>query len=66
MGMQTTACHRCGKRCEPAMLRQCDKCNDGTPIYYWPCRACGYDSNGAQCGKKSNCKNAIAYRRANG
>lgn len=64
--MQTEKCQRCGGQCEAVVLRPCEKCNDGSSIYYWPCGSCGWDRNGAQCEKKENCVGAIEYRRQHG
>ena len=63
--MEDSKCLRCGESCEAVTLRPCDKCDDGSQIYYWPCGACGNDANGAQCEKKEDCAGAIEYRNAN-
>ena len=64
--MQSAECTRCGGTCEATAYYPCDKCNDGSQIYWWPCGACGNTTNGAQCENKENCINAIEYRRVNG
>ena len=63
--MQPRECLRCQEQCSPVILKPCESCNDGTSAYYWPCRACGYTSNGAQCERTYNCAAAVEYRRMN-
>lgn len=61
--MEPTDCLKCGNPCAAVVLHKCDACGGGVNAYYWPCGSCGYDSNGAQCERKSNCANAIEHRR---
>ena len=66
MDVQPAECTRCGEMCEATIHYRCAECNDGSQVYWWPCRACGNTVNGSQCERKENCVNAIAYRREHG
>lgn len=62
--MGTMPCTRCGATCRPAVLHPCDYCGGGVNAYYWPCTSCGHTCNGAQCGHKAQCVNAVLHRAA--